>query len=109
MSTNIYVRCINGHPEVQQSDSVGQHTYDLPEIRRIIKNREGWLAAQNLIDSDVDGMGEINLWNWNRNALLHFMYDHSTCSYELWDEYGNQHPIIEETNEEEQAQEAAGS
>jgi hypothetical protein len=90
MSTNLYIGCAaEGHEHVW-SDSVGQHLYQLPQIRADIANRAKLVEAYRILD------GEVSLIDRDRMTTLHFFVQHPTCPLRIEDEYGFEYLLTDD-------------
>ena len=87
MSTTVYLQCLAHDPPLQ-SDEVGQHLYNLDDVRQ-------WIADRKLLvdcvkkDYHLDGGNP----NWLYTTAW-FLYHHQECDIGIIDEYGNEHPIV---------------
>ena len=85
MSTYLYLRCDAHDPPIESSQEVGQHLYDLPLIRECIAKRKStWLEG----DDAPEDYFEASAWR--------FLRDHPNCPISIEDEYGREHPVEEE-------------
>lgn len=90
MSTYLYLRCKNHNPPLLSEDEVGQHLYDLPRIRRDIKQRH---ELVEMFDGyrwpGVTGNPEITLaQDYFDNHAARFLRHHLDCEIDIVDEYG---------------------
>lgn len=85
MSTWLYLRCEDHDPPLYSED-VGQHLYDLPDIRGYIADRERFVAAQ--------AVGLTPQEHFIGNAAR-FLVKHPKCRIGIEDEYLVTHPAIE--------------
>ena len=92
MSTYIYLTCRDHSPVIQADDESGQHLSDLPQLRQDIANR----------DAIVHAMQELDLYPYDRyrRNTARFLAAHPHCSLGIVDEYGNEHPIEEESEDQ---------
>ena len=44
MSTYVYLECLDHDPPLRSDGEVGQHLYDLPDIRKYIAQRDMYVA-----------------------------------------------------------------
>lgn len=87
MSTYIYLYCKDHDPPMSSDGEVGQHLYDLREVRRMIKHR----------DLIVEFMKVLDNFNWDNHfasTTARFLSAHPKCQLGIYDEYKNEHPII---------------
>ena len=93
MSTWIYLQCDSHTPPLSSDGEVGQHLYDLPDIRRHIKNRElyRYMAGQDLM---IDTQG-----NHYAGNAFRFLNSHPDCDVSICAEYGRPHPLEPEAKE----------
>lgn len=82
MSTWLYLKC-TAHTPPLYSEDVGQHLYDLPRIREELVNRD------TLVGSDAHV-------NYFTGHARRFLRQHPNCPIGIEDEYGRDHPIIEQ-------------
>lgn len=88
MSTYLHLECRVHEPAISSDGEVGQHLYDLPNIREYIKHRSA-LAAVAYLDG-------VTLSSWAGNAAS-FFKQHPNCPVFIADEYGKDHAVtIEE-------------
>lgn len=85
MSTWFYLRCDDHDPPMLADDESGQHTYDLPQIRADIAERD-YLAR---LYGDTYGEG----LDYFRKHTARFLAAHPKCRIAIEDEYGHEHPI----------------
>lgn len=87
MSTWIYLQCDSHTPPILSDGEVGQHIYDLSDIRRHIKNRElyRFMAEKDLV---LDTQGD----HFAGNAFR-FLITHPHCDVSICDEYGDTYPL----------------
>jgi hypothetical protein len=85
MSTTVYLVCKTHGPNLT-SDEVGQHLYDLENIRGYIANRE---LLVGVINAGYD-IGGYDNPNWSYTAA-HFLREHPNCDIGIVDEYGEVH------------------
>lgn len=84
----MYLTCLDHDPPLASEDEVGQHTYDLPDIRKYVEGRH--LFCQ-LADSDIwPDYGS----HW-ANTAARFLSTHRRCNIGIEDEYGTRYPLIE--------------
>lgn len=88
MSTYIHLRCVAHDPPLWADGESGQHLYDLPQIREDVRNRDVLVAAARM-----DVMPD----DYFRRNTVRFLMQHMTCPLEVWDEYGRQHSLEEES------------
>lgn len=85
MSTWLYLECRSHTPPICSEDEVGQHLYDLPRIRREIKNRH---------DIEVFDRWEVSGYESFFTAhAVHFLRSHLECQVHIVDEYDREHPL----------------
>ncbi len=87
MSTYIHLQCVSHDPPLAADGESGQHLYDLPQLREDIAHRVVLVAAARL-----------DVWpdEYFRRNTVAFLVRHESCEIEIWDEYGVQHPLVEE-------------
>lgn len=83
----MYLKCLSHNPPLF-SDEVGQHSYDLADIRKYIANRKHMVA---LIKADIRVAGATNP-NWAYTAAW-FFYRHQECQLGIENEYGGTYLI----------------
>lgn len=92
MSTYMYLECHEHEPVIASTDEVGQHHYDLPKIREMIKQR-----ARFSHDDKMDYSSWANAWEIGRGYFfinaVKFLLVHPTCEIGIRDEYGVEYPI----------------
>lgn len=88
MSTYLYLECRDHHPHVSSDGEVGQHLYDLPDIRKAIAHRD-LLIAVGKAGFEVDFVHHFV------NNTVRFLCQHPNCTIAIRDEYGNDHPVVE--------------
>ena len=100
MSTYIYLVCLDHDPPLLAEEESGQHRYDLPRIREEINNREeivrayeGGHSLNPRYASDWDDEST-NVYFRVRSAR--FLARHQSCRIGIQDEYGQDHPAVEE-------------
>lgn len=87
MSTYMYLKCLDHDPPLLAGRESGQHTYDLPQIRADIAQREVLVAA-----FDQDAVTD----DYFRSATIWFLAFHRKCRIGIEDEYGDQYPLVDE-------------
>ena len=87
MSTYYYVACTDHDPVLIADDESGQHSYDLPDIRADIADREALVRIWR------SGVGDLGYF---RNNTVRFLAKHPTCALAIIDEYNQHHPLVEE-------------
>lgn len=94
MSTWLYLECRSHDPVLTSDAEVGQHTYDLPDIRKRLADRDRLvqLVAQ-MEAADLDPYAVADRYYVN---TLSFIARHPKCDIGVRDEYGNDHPLTEE-------------
>lgn len=85
MSTTLYLACPDHEAT---SEEVGQHLYDLEEVRGYFAERDRLVQAFKDLLYPV---GE----NWRANAQ-DFFAEHEGCTLVIRDEYWEEHPITPE-------------
>lgn len=76
MSTYLYLECKDHDPPLTSNGEVGQHTYDLDDIRRLLLQRE---AIVNLMNSDAPMDWDSQ---FSSNAAW-FLKSHPKCNIEI--------------------------
>ena len=94
MSTYVYLECLDHAPPLRSYDEVGQHLYDLPRIRKEIAMRDHFVEIDKL-DNPTD-YGHF----FTRHAVT-FLVQHPKCRIGIRDEYGREHPVVVDDNEQE--------
>lgn len=89
MSTWLYLECRTHDPVLSADGESGQHTYDLPQIRTDIANRDLIVQAR---DADLLDVSDDHF----RGNTVRFLAAHPKCDIGIRDEYGHDHPITEE-------------
>lgn len=89
MSTWLYLQCEDHDPPLTSED-VGQHLYDLPDIRRHIARRDSY--AEMAEDGDLIRFGD-----HFGNHAYDFLTQHPRCTIGIVDEYGITYPLQEDT------------
>lgn len=89
MSNWLYLRCEDHDPPLL-SDYVGQHLYDLPDIRDYITHRDAYVALAESDDYPAFAS------HYTRHAYT-FLVAHPRCRIGIVDEYGREHPTQEDT------------
>lgn len=93
MSTYIYLFCRDHSPVIRADGESGQHLTDLPQLRQDIANREAIVHALQVLDlCPYDG-------SYRRNTAA-FLAAHPRCRLGIVDEYGREHPIEEESEDQ---------
>ena len=80
MSTTMYMQCLSHDPPIY-SDEVGQHDYDLSDIRKHIANRKLYEANRK---ADLD----ISYGDYWGNAAAYFLTQHPNCEIGIINQYG---------------------
>jgi hypothetical protein len=88
VSTYLYLECLDHDPPLTSDGEVGQHLHNLPEIRKMITQRE---SIVGLMQADAP-MSWDN--HWASNGAW-FLYRHPKCNIGIIDEYDRRHPIVE--------------
>lgn len=88
MSTYVYLECLDHDPPLSADDESGQHLSDLPQIRADLADRE------RVVASIRDGWDP---GDYFRNNTARFLASHKKCRIGIRDEYGDEHPPVEET------------
>ena len=92
MSTYIYLECLDHDPPMTSDGEVGQHTYDLPDVRKMIANRETIVKMMSLdLPFQWDSHFDSN--------TAYFLAAHPTCRLRIYDEYGGEYDIEEGSSE----------
>ena len=93
MSTYVYLTCRDHTPAIQADGESGQHLSDLPQLRQDIADR----------DAIVHALQELDLYprysSYRRNTAT-FLAAHPHCRLGIVDEYGREHPIEEESEDQ---------
>ena len=87
MSTWMYLECLDHDPPITSADEVGQHLYDLPDIRRMVAERQTIVRFAKEYGALPEGY-------FAQNAMR-FLRDHPKCRIRIVDEYDVEHPLIE--------------
>lgn len=88
MSTYLYLQCLSHDPIITNSGESGQHTYDLPNLRADIANRQHVVQHYN----DWDGYGTFG-GHWFRTNTARFLAQHVDCELGIIDEYGQRYAL----------------
>jgi hypothetical protein len=97
MSTYLYVECHSHNPPLRAPSESGQHLYDLPQIRSLLRWTNQQMKDQlekYQYESYADGW-DINSGYFFGNTAK-FLVEHPECDIEIWDEYGVQHATFDE-------------
>ena len=90
MSTYVYLQCLDHEPPLCSDGEVGQHLYDLPDVRKYIALRDLFVEnAKQDMPVSYDSY-------WASNAAR-FLSQHPHCRIGIVDEYGREHPTEEES------------
>lgn len=92
MSTYIYLECLDHDPPSKAEGESGQHTYDIPGARLMIKHREILVAFMN---SDISFSFDSH---FDSNTAW-FLYKHPKCNIGIRDEYGRKYAIDGDSTE----------
>lgn len=84
MSTWLYLQCEDHDPPLRSED-VGQHLYDLPDIRRHIARRD--------IYAEMEDGDPIRFTHHFGNNAYDFLVAHPRCTIGIVDELGREHPV----------------
>jgi hypothetical protein len=93
MSTYVYLECLDHDPPLRSEDEVGQHLSDLPRIRDELARRDELVAEW----SKERALPFV--WSWPNNAAR-FLAGHPRCRISIRDEYGVEHPVVEDAPED---------
>lgn len=88
MSTWLYLECLDHDPPLCSADEVGQHLSDLPDIRRMIADRDTLTRVAAEYDVIPDG--------YFAAATVRFLRQHPHCRLRIVDEYNQEHPLTTE-------------
>ena len=94
MSTYLYLECIDHDPPLTSDGEVGQHLYDLPQIRHDIVNRKVFVMAAKMADDNHRPLPEYG--HHFRNNSAEFLCQHPKCRIGIRDEYGREHSLTED-------------
>lgn len=83
----VHLLCLDHNPPVFSDEEVGQHLYDLPQIRQDIANRDLLVKAWRA-EAEPDERF--------RRTTVRFLASHPNCNIGIRDEYGVDHPLVEE-------------
>jgi hypothetical protein len=75
-------------PPVTSDGEVGQHLYDLDDIRKLIANK-------HLVISVLNAELPISFDSHFDSTTARFLLQHPQCRMRIRDEYGIEHPITE--------------
>ncbi|AVO26064.1 hypothetical protein SEA_Phreeze_86 [Mycobacterium phage Phreeze] len=92
VSTFLYLQCDSHEPPIRSDGEVGQHLYDLSDIRGYIANRD--LLAQ-IVDMDLG----VNFDSHFASNAAYFLQKHRACKISIQDEYGKQYDTIGDSHE----------
>ena len=93
MSTYIYLECLDHDPPVTSDGEVGQHLYDLSDVRKMIANKEVIIEFMKVMDN----------FQWDSHFdsnTARFLRDHPKCKIAIYSEYGDYYSIEEGSGEE---------
>ena len=90
MSTYLYLMCMDHTPPLEAAFESGQHTYDLPQIRADIANRDTLVAAWEASGHELVAGG------YFQGNTLRFLAAHPRCNLGIRDEYDRWHSITDE-------------
>jgi hypothetical protein len=90
MSTYMYLECLDHDPPILSADEVGQHTYDLENIRAYVANRELYLSQQELENKLGTYIDYGTSW---ANTAARFLIQHPKCNIGIRDEYGRDYAL----------------
>lgn len=90
MSTYLYLECLDHDPPTRSDGEVGQHLYDLDDVRKMITNR-------HLVVSVMNAELPVSFGNHFDNNTAWFLLKHPQCRLGIRDEYGNEHSIEEDS------------
>lgn len=90
MSTYLYLQCEEHDPPIVSDSEVGQHLYDLPQIREDLRNRDLIARATEIDFWPDEGYSHF------RRATARFLQSHRTCYITIQDEYNRQHPLTDD-------------
>ena len=85
MSTWLYLECLDHDPPLCSADEVGQHLSDLPDVRRMIADRDTLVRVAEEHGATPDGYFAAH--------TIRFLRQHPRCRLRIVDEYGIEHPI----------------
>ena len=88
MSTWLYLECLDHDPPLCAADEVGQHLSDLPDVRRMIANRDTLVRFAKEYGAIPDGYFAAH--------TLTFLRQHPRCRLRIVDEYDHEHPLTVE-------------
>jgi hypothetical protein len=95
MSTDIYLECQDHDPVITSEMEVGQHGYDLPNIREMVEHRASFSE-----DDEVDYSPWADSWEPRRGYFYintaKFLLQHPRCTIGIRDEYGIEYPLVAE-------------
>lgn len=83
MSIYFYLQCLDHDPPLLSESEVGQHYYDLPNIRRVLDHRDELVGEQKW--RTVIAQFDIN--------AVRFLHGHPKCRIGIVDEYGDTYPL----------------
>jgi hypothetical protein len=89
MSTYVYLECLDHDPPLTSNGEVGQHLSDLPQVRKMIAQREAIVA---IMRTDAP----INYEHHFDSNTAWFLYRHPECNIGIVDEYDRRYPAVEE-------------
>lgn len=96
MSTDLMLRCVDHEPYIQSED-VGSSLSYLQQIRTDIANRAEIVQTMKKIIESPQGWPNFGTY---QNETYWFLYRHPNCNLEIWDEYGRQYDLHEESGEQ---------
>lgn len=102
MSTWLYLECRTHDPVLQDSDEVGQHLgQELEQVQVWLAQREGLIDLATKMRAA--GFDPFETEDRYYRTTLRFVLEHPRCEIGIRDEYGRDHPVVPETNENEGA------
>ena len=87
MSTYIYLECLEHDPPMSSNGEVGQHLYDLDDVRKMIAHRD---LIVRIFQLDLP----ISWDNHFHSNTAYFLAKHLNCRIRIVDEYGKEHPLV---------------
>lgn len=92
MSTWLYLVCLDHTPPLVSEEEVGQHLYDLPQIRADLADRD------RIVANVAAGVWPAEYFRVRTARFL--ARHHPLCRIGIQDEYGVEHPTTTDTTPE---------
>lgn len=86
MSTYLYLQCLEHDPPISSDGEVGQHLYDLDDVKKLYVNRELLIQMQK---QDLPITWDSNF----QSNASRFFCQHPNCTVQVVTEYGDVYPL----------------